>query len=291
MVLRNNPNLLRKPASMAVIIAAYNNRHLLEKTLWGYFEQDFKAVPVELFIADDGSSEDIPSLLEQYRPESPWPLRHIHQPDKGFRKCRILNKAILATEADYLVFTDQDCVPRKDFLTSHYKHAAWGCFLSGGFTRLPREISDTITRDDIRAGDAHRFSWLQSRGLRWQNFHFPKLIEGKWLANFANLATYTDTEWNGGASSCWREDALLVNGFDERMLYGYEDTEFGLRLVHAGIFPKQLRYSIACIHLDHDRPDEFVRMRKQNIVIMQETRQSRATKTEFGLQLDHSDDP
>ena len=38
-------------------------------------------------------------------------VRHVWQPQEGFRKARLLNRAVLASSGDYLVFLDGDCVP------------------------------------------------------------------------------------------------------------------------------------------------------------------------------------
>ena len=42
-----------------------------------------------------------------------------------------------------------------------------------------------------------------------------------------NALTPTKPTWNGHNASCWKSDALEVNGFDQRMVYGGEDREFG----------------------------------------------------------------
>ena len=38
-------------------------------------------------------------------------IEHVWHEDRGFRKCEILNRAILAASADYLIFTDGDTIP------------------------------------------------------------------------------------------------------------------------------------------------------------------------------------
>ena len=94
--------------TIGVIISTYNNPAWLEKTLWGYLCQDRMAD--EIIIADDGSGEETRMLIERYK--KLLPIKHVWHEDDGFRKTVILNKAIVAATADYLVFTDQDCVPK-----------------------------------------------------------------------------------------------------------------------------------------------------------------------------------
>ena len=101
--------------TIGVIISTYNNPRWLEKTLWGYEHQLLKAD--EIIIADDGSGEETRQLIGRYAQR--LPIRHVWHEDRGFRKTTILNRALEQATADYLVFTDQDCIPRADFLATH----------------------------------------------------------------------------------------------------------------------------------------------------------------------------
>lgn len=153
----------------------------------------------------------------------------------------------MAATADYLVFTDQDCVPRHDFLAVHYLMAEKGFFLSGGYFKLPMSISKALSQEDVRSRQAFSLSWLRKHGLSF-TFKCSKLVQKKWFARLMNKITPTRATWNGMNSSGWRKDILAVNGFDERMQYGGEDREMGERLFHKGIRSRQIRYSaIVCI--------------------------------------------
>ena len=102
---------------LSVIITTYNSPAWLQKVLWGYQTQGFK--DFEMVIADDGSMSDTKQLIDTMRSEVFYPIQHIWQADEGFRKCEILNKAIVASKAGYLVISDGDCIPRQDFLQVH----------------------------------------------------------------------------------------------------------------------------------------------------------------------------
>ena len=82
--------------------------------LWGFDAQTDHNF--EIVIADDGSREDTRQLIERFARATDRPIQHIWQEDDGFQKCRILNKAIVAARGDYLILTDGDCIPRKDFV-------------------------------------------------------------------------------------------------------------------------------------------------------------------------------
>lgn len=277
------PDAKRKPASISVIISTYNNPLWLEKVLWGYASQDFDTVPYDIIIADDGSGAETEELIRRFQADYPVPLHHVWHPDDGFQKCRILNKAIKNSTSDFLIFTDQDCVPRKDFLAAHYRHAERGYYLSGGYLKLPRNVSHALTREDILNGKAFDPQWLK------ETFSFstwkivPKLVSNFLLASALNWLTTTSATCNGCCFSCWRDDIIAVNGYNEMMRYGGLDRELGERMLNLGIKAKQLRYSLVCMHLDHDRPYETRESWDDNARIRRDIRKNKTVKTPFGI--------
>ena len=264
--------------TIGVIISTYNNPQWLEKTLWGYISQDRQAD--EIIVADDGSEEDTRMLLERY--SDMLPIKHVWHEDRGFRKTKILNEALKIATADYLVFTDQDCVPRKDFLYTHERLAKKGYMLSGGYFKLPMSISVALKREDISSGNAFRLGWLRELGLEW-SFKCTKLFSSRLFACLMNTITPARATWNGMNSSAWRKDIIEVNGFDERMMYGGEDREMGERLFNKGIKARQIRYSAIVIHLDHRRPYVNKEAWDRNNAIRKETRKKRVVRTSYGI--------
>lgn len=236
--------------NLSVIISTYNSPQWLEKVLWGYSVQTHHRF--ELIIADDGSTAETRELVDRMRADTGLTIKHVWQEDDGFRKCRILNKAVLEADADYLVFTDGDCIPRNDFLEVHATEAEPGCYLSGGYHKLPMATSQAITRDDILSGRCFELPWLKAHGLR-SSYKNSKLTARGWKARLFNTLTPTRCRFKGSNGSAWKKDVLAVNGFDETMAYGGEDREFGVRLVNLGIRPKHVRYNAIVIHLDHAR--------------------------------------
>lgn len=264
--------------TIGVIISTYNNPKWLEKTLWSYQAQSRKAD--EIIIADDGSRDDTRQLIEQMK--AFLPIQHVWHEDKGFRKTKILNDALKIATADYLIFTDQDCVARPDFIATHEQYAQKGYILSGGYFKLPMDISEMLTRDDIMSGRAFQLRWLLRQGMK-RTFKCTKLIGKPWFSVLMNHITPTHATWNGMNSSGWRKDILEVNGFDERMQYGGEDREMGERLFNKGIRSKQIRYSAIVLHLDHGRPYVNQEAWDRNNAIRRETKQKKLTWTPFGI--------
>ncbi len=263
-----------------VIISTYNQPAWLEKVLWGFFEQTYQRF--EIVIADDGSSEETKHLIESVRKQSPVFIRHVWQPDEGFQKCRILNKAVVASEGDYIIFTDGDTIPRNDFVEQHIKHAKTNQYLSGGYFKLPMEISKIINRDDIKAQRIFSPAWLISHGMK-VGLRRLKLTSRGYLSVILNKIIPVKATWNGNNSSCHKNLILKVNGFNELMQYGGQDVEFGLRLRNIGVKPRRIRFSTMGVHLDHSRAYATDEMKIRSAKEIKKTIAERRTWTEVGL--------
>ena len=254
--------------TISVILTTYNAPLWLEKVLWGYrFQSDRQ---FEIVVADDGSTFDTTLLINRFRKSTGLNIKHVWQEDRGFRKSEILNKSILAASGTYLIFSDGDCIPRRDFVAQHRKMAAPGYFLSGGVVRLPLALSERIDVNDIFSGRATDPRWLTANGL-------PRNRKTKLLTRFEPLGylwdrvTTTRATWNGHDASGWKRDLLRINGFDQRLGYGGMDRELGERLVNAGVRPRQIRHRVACVHLDHGRPYECRETIESNCQIRRQT--------------------
>ena len=265
---------------ISVILSTYNSPDYLEKVLVGYAGQTRPAD--EIVIADDGSGDPTRIMIDKLRDSLELPLIHVWHPDDGFQKTRILNRATEASTGDYLVFSDGDCIPRKDFLETHAKFAFRNIFLSGGCFRLPMDLTETVCLDDIREQRLFDADWLLKRGMN-RTRKILKLSARGWKARFLNFITTTRATWNGHNASAWKEDLLRVNGFDERMKYGGEDRELGERLINAGIKSKQIRFSAICVHLDHSRGYVDREAWRRNDEIRRVTKREKRVWTDHGI--------
>jgi glycosyltransferase involved in cell wall biosynthesis len=263
----------------SVIMSTYNAEAWLEKVIWGFSvqtERDF-----EIIIADDGSGPKTKELLESLREQIDVPIVHVWQEDNGFQKSQILNKAIMAANSDYLIFTDGDCIPRKDFVETHIKFREPGYFLSGGYFKLPMNISQAITKDDIFNQRCFDVKWLTGMGLPDKNK--LKLSASGFMATFMNFITPTKATWNGHNASGWKTDLVYINGFNQEMQYGGQDRELGERLFNKGLKSKQIRYNAICVHLDHKRGYVNEETWKKNYAIRKNTRDNKVVKTPIGI--------
>ncbi|HLV91773.1 MAG TPA: glycosyltransferase family 2 protein [Aequorivita sp.] len=277
-----------KPLDTSIIISTYNSPEWLEKVLYGYNNQTYRQF--EIVIADDGSRDDTRLLLKRMQEEVFYPIVHVWHEDKGFQKSQILNKSILKCSADYIIMSDGDCIPRKDFVEQHVKYRELGYFLSGGYFMLPLDISKKITKEDIYTERCFDVSWLKKNGLK-SSFKNNKLNSGPLKAFLLNSLTTTNPSWNGHNASGWKEDIIAVNGFDERMQYGGQDRELGERLINLGIKAKQIRYNAVVIHLDHPRGYKNQESIDKNRAIRKQTRDRKKKWTSFGIVKDDNTDP
>ena len=265
----------------SVIFTTYNHPKWLEKTLWGFSAQSFR--DFEIIVADDGSGDETCAVIESLQAQIDIPIRHLWQEDDGFQKCRIMNKAIVESRGEYLIFTDGDCIPHPDFVRNHVELSAENTLLSGGYFKLPLDLSRAITKQDILAGNSTRPGWLLRHGVAFTP-KISKLFSHPLVGAILDALTITRATWNGHSSSTWKKHVIATNGFDERMQYGGQDREFGERLVNMGIKPRQVRYRCSCVHLDHGRGYARPESIAKNRAIRKHTRDNRITRTDYGIE-------
>lgn len=264
----------------SVIFTTYNHPKWLEKTLWGFSAQSYR--DFEIIVADDGSGDETKEVVERLQKAIDIPIQHIWQEDDGFQKCRILNKAILASRGEYLIFTDGDCIPHPDFVKNHVALSQPNTLLSGGYFKLPLDVSRNISKEDIISGNCSRPSWLLKHGVSLTP-KLLKLFSDPLWGSLLDAITTTRATWNGHSASTWKNLIVETNGFDERMQYGGQDREFGERLVNMGVKTRQVRHRCSCLHLDHGRgyarPESIAR----NRAIRKNTRNTKVTRSDFGI--------
>jgi len=237
---------------LAVIVTTYNRPDALAAALEGYAAQDMRAF--ELIIADDGSTDDTRRLIDEHARRSPFPLRHVWQEDRGFRAAAIRNRALAATAADYVIFSDGDCIPPRQFVSRHRALAEPGFFLSGNRVLLSERFTAEVLRQRLPIHHWRTAKWIAAWLRRDVNRALPLLA----LPDGA-FRKRAPQRWRGVKTcnlSAWRRDLLAVNGFDESYSgWGLEDSDMVIRLLHAGIRHKSARFAAPVYHLWHPEFD------------------------------------
>lgn len=102
---------------LSIIIASYNRSESLGRFLDQIGNQE---VPVgvdwECIIVDNNSTDSTHAVVAAFEKRSPERFRYLLESRQG--KSAALNRGILEATGEILVFTDDDCVPRCDWLAS-----------------------------------------------------------------------------------------------------------------------------------------------------------------------------
>src|SRR5215475_10753388 len=197
------PSQMDSPNPASVIIGTYNNLDIIETTLAGFAVQSVR--DFEIVLADDGSSQDYAPILTRWAPKFAHGIQHVTQEKRGFRKARVLNRAVIVSRFDPLIVSDMDCVPHADFVRNHLVYVKLGTAITGRRTHVKREVlpdPDTILANGVG------FTSLRLVTLRLigkariieHGFVSPVLYES------ANLRLH------GSNFSAYRQDILAVNG-------------------------------------------------------------------------------
>lgn len=232
--------------SVSLLITTYNWPEALQMAARSAFSQT--VLPTEIIIADDGSKEPTRLTVERLKAESPVPVIHVWQPDEGFQAARIRNRGIAAASGDYIICIDGDVILDRFFIEDHLKYAEKGCCVCGKRAKLTSNASTRI----LTAGEFVQ-PWFWNADVKFgYNFY---AIRNRWLCA-RTLYYIRDFQLRPRVMSCnmafWKTDALSVNGFDEAYTtWGLEDRDFSLRLRHAGIALKCIRFAANQFHLYH----------------------------------------
>lgn len=238
---------------LAVIVSTYNRPDALAVVLEGFrhqTDQDF-----ELIVADDGSTPETGDLIAGFQATTPFPVRHLWQEDRGFRKARIHNRAVATTPADYLVFTDGDCIPRPTFVARHRALSEPGWLVGGSRILFSASLTRQVLSGEVEVGQWAWWRWIGA-ALRSEVNRFSPLLSLDPTASWRKLQPRRWTDVRGANMAFWRSDLLAVNGFEESYPgWGLEDTDLVIRVLRTGVRHKTGRYAVPVYHLWHLEED------------------------------------
>ncbi len=228
--------------SLTLIINTYNQPEYMERVLRAVSAQT--SAPEQVLLADDGSDDETRARFASWAAAAArnFQTAHVWQPHEGFRRARVLNRAIAQAQRDYIVFLDGDTVPHPEFLADHRSQARRGSFIQGHRALVRQDASRWFGTGEFRT-ERRRALWRgQIHGVkhafRWP-VPFRRALSGLRGIRGCNLAI-------------WREDLVLVNGYNEKFVgWGREDSELAARLLNAGRTRLDLRGRALCFHLWH----------------------------------------
>ena len=262
-----------------LIISFYNRIDYLELVLVGLEIQTFKNF--EVIIADDGSNENVIKRLKSLINTYPFEIKHIWQEDSGFRKNKILNRAIVESSSDYLIFIDGDCVPHSEFVREHYDNREVKTCLTGRRVNLSSKITHALTPEKIKNKYLESFNLkLLIDSILGNTIDYEKgfYVKSEFLRKLLN---HKKRGLLGCNFSIHKSDILSVNGFDERYEAPSigEDTDLQFRLELNGVKIKSLNNIAIQYHLYHKLQERKV----DNLKLFEIVKQSKVAFTPYGI--------
>ena len=229
-----------QPVSCALLVSTYNWPQALNLVIKSALFQSHP--PNEILIADDGSKAETRELIERFQQSTAVPIRHTWQEDLGFRKAKILNKALAGSAAEYVIQVDGDCIMHPHFVADHLRSAEAGAYLFGSRVNiLPEAVAEVLGSGETTFGPFSGRIKNKTRNLR-----IPFLAA--WYRPSASFSR----KFRGCNVSFWRKDFLAVNGYNEQYEgWGREDSDLVIRMGNLGVRGKRLRYGGIVYHLFH----------------------------------------
>jgi glycosyltransferase involved in cell wall biosynthesis len=192
----------------SVVIPTYNRAATLRQTLTALMAQDYP--DYEIIVVDDGSTDGTRAMIAREFPQ----VRYIYQQNRGPAAAR--NRGIAHARGEIIAFTDDDCVPPRDWLAR----------LADGYARYPDVVG---VGGYLEAPD----EVLQRAPLaRYERFIARRVFrvsEREYVGGFECPA--------GGTNNIAYRRAILerVGGFDESFPYAAgEDADLKWRICQLG---------------------------------------------------------
>jgi glycosyltransferase involved in cell wall biosynthesis len=260
------------PGLLSLIVTTYDWPEALGVVLRALSEQDDSRF--EVVVAEDGDSAETASVVRRHRTDSGFRIAHVKQPDLGWRKTRIYNRAALEAHGDYIVFLDGDCLPRRGFLHAVRRGALPGWFLCGKRLHLNEELSMRVLD-----GELTPWRWSTLRlllALRSGRFTTPRetahagmLIPLRDRARPWRPSTRQFSppyEGYGFFFAMSRHDFERANGFDMRYVgWGGEDEDLAARLRRMGLRCGWPGPKATLLHLWHPAQKGLMRSNKPRV--------------------------
>ncbi len=230
----------------SVIIPVYNHSHLLRKTLLALSYQSYQ--PDELVVSDDGSSEDILSLLREFLPRFQMKVKYVRQEKNGYRAAKCRNNGVRVSTGECLIFLDQDVVFTPNLIQKFWDQHEKNSFCVSYAIRLTEQQTERIDEAMIKLGDysslltQHQILKLVKQYRKERLYHILRRFHLREIG----------PKFRGGSAAVFKADFLKVNGYDEKFEgWGNEDDDLGRRLYQAGISGKFPFYDEFPLHLYH----------------------------------------
>lgn len=236
----------------SLIISIYDNVAFLKAVLDSLeyqTEQNF-----EVIISEDAEHESVKEFILNY--DFHQDFQHLTQEDKGWRKSRALNRAVMSANSDWLIFVDGDCVLHPRFVESHVSLANKNVILAGKRVKLNAELSSTLLDNPSYAFRLQRKMIDMLLGFEHKNG--TRFIEEGIFINPKSALGFIPrmrrmSQLKGCNMSFSKAAAFAINGFDEDFKSPAigEDIDLTWRFIAAGYKLRSVRNLAVEYHLHH----------------------------------------
>ena len=249
----------KKKAS--VIVPVYNRSDYLRKSLAGLTLQTYPRHLLEVIVGDDGSSEDISFVIDEFRSKLRCNL--VRQSDRGYRLAEIRNKAMATACGDVILSLDCDCIPEPAYVEKtmkwfHTTEENIVVTVNRKFVDCRNIDAEEIKKDFKAIRKAPRVKPHAEVASRSILFKLPFLNRLDWrIEPFLKTkrfkrSNYPYTFALGGVSAYYRKFAKDTGGYCTQFKkWGGEDVEFAYRMYKEGAYfiPD---FSVSVYHQDHE---------------------------------------
>lgn len=238
---------------LTVIISYYKAIDNLRLILMALGRQSNKNF--EVILSEDDYNEDTKAFLKATKDLFDYPITHIYQKeDNGFRKNEMLNKSIIHSKTEKLVFIDGDCIPHKHFVKNYINSLQEGYIFEGRAVLLDKKTSEQAKKEQSLE-KIHFFNLLFTGS--------KKIKDGIYFPYFP--LSYNMKGWGlvGRNWGIYKKTLIEVNGFDNDYIHAGvgEDVDIEWRLKANGIKTKSMKNKTIVYHLFHPKcySEEMVR--------------------------------
>lgn len=200
------------PPGISILLAVHNRADALARCLMALAGQTLPRERFEVIVVDDGSSDQPEKVTEIYQRRG-LNLRLEKRPHRN--RAAALNEAIGLARGEVVLFTDADMVPIPEWAEKHWNfhqvHPEENLAMLG-FMDWHREIPVTPFMDYITEQTGWQFAYheLKPGGVAAHNYFY-------------------------GGNCSLKRAFLLQHGVLDGDFFRCEDTEFGYRMMRAGL--------------------------------------------------------
>ncbi len=229
----------------------------------------------DVIISEDDSNEETCVFIEDNKKNYSFNITHLYQKnDDGFKKNVMLNKCIIQSRNNFLVFIDGDCVPHKHFIREYSNNAEKNYFFSGRAVLLDKKTTKyTIQNQTLKK-------------LNFSSIIFSKSTKKKDGIYFPYFQLSVKTKGIVGRNwGIHKQHLIDVNGFDTDYVFAGvgEDVDIEWRLLTNGVIRKSIKNRAIVYHLFHKKVYSEIKV-KENYKIFNNKKKMNNIKCLKGIE-------